>query len=60
MRVFCTFLGQHAWKFVRHIYGDEIIQCGYKRNWYECIWCGKQKAMGDSLAPPSTEEGDSH
>lgn len=47
-RIACMFRG-HVWKFARGIYGDEIIQCGYKRNWYECIWCGKQKAMGDRL-----------
>lgn len=27
--------------FVRNIYGDEIIDCGYKRSIWRCTNCGK-------------------
>lgn len=36
-RVFC----KHDWKFVRNIYGDEIIARGYKRSEWVCSKCGK-------------------
>lgn len=35
-RYFC----RHEYKFVRNIYGDEIIEYGYKRSIHKCVKCG--------------------
>ena len=36
-RLFC----KHEYKFVRNIYGDEIILCGWNRSVWKCDKCGK-------------------
>lgn len=36
-RIFC----KHDLTFVRNIYGDEIIACGYKRSLWQCKKCGE-------------------
>jgi Zn-finger protein len=36
-RWFC----QHSYVFVRNIYGDEIIEKGWKRSIWRCQNCGK-------------------
>lgn len=36
-RWFCA----HDFEFVRNIYGDEIIECGYRRSIWKCHHCGK-------------------
>lgn len=36
-RLFC----KHDYAFVRNIWGDEIIACGYKRSLWKCEHCGK-------------------
>jgi len=36
---------QHDLIFVRNIYGDEIIACGYKRSLLKCRKCGKIRLM---------------
>lgn len=36
-RLFC----KHAYFFVRNIYGDEIIERGWKRSIWRCQQCGK-------------------
>ena len=28
-------------EFIRNIYGDEIISCGYKRSIWRCVQCDK-------------------
>ena len=28
-------------EFIRNIYGDEIINCGYKRSIWRCVQCDK-------------------
>lgn len=38
-RLFC----KHDYGFVRNIYGDEIIQSGFKRSIWKCRNCGKAK-----------------
>lgn len=38
-RLFC----EHEDKFVRNIYGDEIIQAGFKRSVWKCKKCGRVK-----------------
>lgn len=34
-------LGKHDARFVRNIYGDEIIATGYARSLWKCRRCGK-------------------
>lgn len=36
-RLFCR---HSSIEFVRNIYGDEIIECGYKRSLWKCTHCG--------------------
>lgn len=36
-RLFCR---HKDTSFVRNIYGDEIIECGYKRSIWRCNECG--------------------
>ncbi len=36
-RFFCA----HHFNFVRNIYGDEIIEYGWKRSIWRCYHCGK-------------------
>ena len=36
-RLFCT----HNFEFVRNLYGDQIIEWGYKRSVWKCSKCGK-------------------
>lgn len=43
-RLFC----RHDLEFVRNIYGDEIIEWGWKRSIWKCKHCGKI-APKDSL-----------
>ena len=51
-RLFC----KHHFEFVRNIYGDEIIQSGYMRSIWHCVFCdaikwGKrleQESAGDT------------
>lgn len=38
-KIFC----KHNYKFIRNIYGDEIISRGYKRSEWKCYKCGKYK-----------------
>ena len=38
-QLFC----KHEYKFVRNIYGDEIIASGWKRSMWRCEKCGKFK-----------------
>lgn len=38
-QIFC----KHDYKFIRNIYGDEIIFHGYKRSEWQCSKCGKYK-----------------
>lgn len=38
---------KHNMQFVRNIYGDEIIERGWKRSLWRCHKCGKLKAMED-------------
>lgn len=49
-RLFC----KHEFKFVRNIYGDEIIHSGWKRSVWRCGKCGRYK-LADKLHRPSTE-----
>ena len=36
-RLFC----KHEYKFVRNLYGDEIIEYGWSRSVWRCNKCGK-------------------
>ena len=36
-RIFCS----HRFEFTRNIYGDEIIERGWKRSIWKCSQCGK-------------------
>lgn len=45
-RLFC----KHEHAFVRNIWGDEIIACGYKRSLWKCKRCGKYQ-LRDKLMP---------
>lgn len=36
-RLFCT----HSFEFVRNLYGDQIIEWGWKRSVWRCAKCGK-------------------
>lgn len=38
-QLFC----KHEYKYIRGIYGDEIILSGYKRSVWKCEKCGKFK-----------------
>lgn len=38
-KIFC----KHNYRFVRNIYGDEIIYLGYKRSEWKCSKCDKYK-----------------
>lgn len=38
-RLFC----KHEYRYIRGIYGDEIILSGYKRSVWKCEKCGKFK-----------------
>ena len=40
---FRKFFCKHRYLFVRNIYGDEIVEYGYKRSMYKCMYCGKYK-----------------
>lgn len=51
-RLFC----RHRLRFVRNIYGDEIISRGYKRSLWKCDECGKIVAK-DDLHYDKTEAG---
>lgn len=42
-RLFC----RHTYLFVRNIYGDEIIEYGWKRSVWRCKECGKYRYAGD-------------
>lgn len=42
-KLFC----KHKYLFVRNLYGDEIIEYGYKRSIYKCLHCGKYKYSGE-------------
>jgi hypothetical protein len=35
--IFC----RHSYEFVRNLYGDQIIEWGYKRSVWRCNKCGK-------------------
>jgi hypothetical protein len=50
-RLFCD----HNFRFVRNIYGDEIILAGYKRSWWHCVRCGKW-ARKDCLFEPAPQK----
>jgi hypothetical protein len=54
-RMFCN----HDFKFVRNIYGDEIIECGWKRSVWICQKCGKT-ALREEFVPPSLRVKDNH
>lgn len=43
-RLFC----RHQFKFIRNLYGDEIVDWDYKRSTWHCVKCGKVEAR-DSL-----------
>ena len=43
-RLFC----RHTYLFVRNIYGDEIIERGWKRSLWKCVKCGAS-VPGDYL-----------
>lgn len=34
-------LCRHDWMWIRNLYGDEIIMCGWKRSFWGCRKCGK-------------------
>lgn len=42
-RLFCS----HRFEFVRNIYGDEIIERGWKRSIWRCSVCGKIEARDE-------------
>ena len=48
MRFFKRLFCQHELEFVRNIYGDEIIERGWKRSIWRCRKCGKT-VMQDAL-----------
>lgn len=41
--VMCIFTTGHSFKFVRNIYGDEIIYCGWNRSEWQSYLCGHYK-----------------
>lgn len=41
MRVLKRLFCRHEFEFVRNIYGDEIIERGWKRSIWRCKHCGK-------------------
>jgi len=41
MNWFKRFFCEHHFEFVRNIYGDEIIDRGWKRSIWQCNRCGK-------------------
>lgn len=45
-RLFC----QHNFRWVRNIYGDQIILHNWKRSMWKCVDCGKLQAR-DHLEP---------
>jgi hypothetical protein len=54
-RIFCQHTGGIA--FVRNLYGDQIVQHGYKRSEWKCKRCGRaifEDALNGS-APPSQD-----
>lgn len=51
-RFFCA----HSFEFVRNIYGDEIIVCGWKRSVWRCAKCGKVQDR-DALHDPGDLRG---
>ena len=42
-RLFC----RHTFKFDRNIYGDEIIERGWKRSLWRCSKCGASTARNE-------------
>lgn len=44
-RIFKTLFCKHKFEFVRNLYGDQIIEWGYKRSIHKCAKCGKIKAF---------------
>jgi hypothetical protein len=43
----CLFTG-HDLRFVRNIYGDEIVHSGaFKRSWWKCEKCGAERHKPD-------------
>lgn len=53
-RLFC----RHEFAFVRNIYGDEIIERGWKRSIWKCRKCGKIN-LGDLLHDSPNDKVDS-
>ncbi len=52
--LFCT----HDFKFVRNIYGDEIMETGH-RSWWECTKCRKWQGRDRLYVPlPPAPEGE--
>ena len=35
----CVLWRGHNWRFIRNIYGDEIVLCGWKRSIWACRNC---------------------
>lgn len=56
-RLFCA----HDFIFVRNIYGDEILEHGYKRSVWKCKHCGRVKYTNlteDEWVPKSEDSGE--
>lgn len=41
MKWFRNLFCRHEWRFIRNVYGDEIIYSGYKRSIWRCYKCQK-------------------
>jgi hypothetical protein len=41
MRFLKRFFCRHDYAFVRNMFGDEIINWGWKRSAWKCVHCGK-------------------
>ena len=52
LRQLWCFLNGHAeFKFIRNIYGDEIIARNWMRSEYRCLKCGAYKLCPDLKEP---------
>lgn len=47
MKFLKRLLCRHGFEFVRNIYGDEIIERGWKRSLWRCAHCGKEAARDE-------------
>lgn len=52
MNIIRSWFCNHSFRFHRNIYGDEILERGYKRSIWWCEKCGKLQLRDDLEAQP--------